>query len=51
MNKFIDSISTLFKISCPNCKKGKLNQNDIHFTKNNKEVNIYTCSNCSSKFI
>ena len=40
-----------FRISCPKCKVGKLNQDDIHHCWGGGELNVYTCDKCKSQFI
>ena len=40
-----------FKISCPKCKIGKLNQDDIHHCRGGGKLNVYTCDKCKSQFV
>lgn len=40
-----------FKTSCPKCKVGKLNQDDIHHCWGGGELNVYTCDKCKSQFV
>lgn len=39
-----------FKTSCPNCKKGKLNQDFVHLCWGGTALNGYTCDKCKSQF-
>lgn len=40
-----------FKSSCPKCKAGKLNQDDIHHCWGGGELNVYTCDKCKNQFV
>ncbi len=44
-------ILSFFSISCPECKTGKLIQNQAHLTKNNKIVEVYECNKCKNLFV
>jgi hypothetical protein len=40
-----------FKIGCPKCNIGKLNQDGIHHCWGGCELNVYSCDKCKSQFV